>query len=45
MGIKILFLAIDLIKLNSPLNKSADLEIYKSEPPLSEDYKIGNKAD
>jgi hypothetical protein len=33
------------MKLNSPLNRSADFEISKSDPPLKDDYKIGNKAD
>jgi hypothetical protein len=33
------------MKLNSPLNRSAAFEIYNKEPPLKEDYKIGNKAD
>jgi hypothetical protein len=33
------------MKLNYPLNKSADFEIYNKEPPLKEDYIIGSKAD
>lgn len=45
IGTKHFFLVKALMKLNYPLNSSADLEISNKDPPLNEDSMIGNNAD
>ena len=45
MGTRDFFFVNALMKLSSPLNNSADLDIYSKEPPLREDSRIGSRAD